>query len=307
MHTKPDVTWDYFDVLRLSGEEATFSIVRFQGEKPLEKLRYDHRDYDGISAICEIARKLPAETFQAPNLQIQPKPSLFKQFLLLIVWCARVSPGIGKSWLKNKGLYLPSSAFISITKNEAANLKYSTADFLEALDRTAQPYLRKSLLPRLWMIPVGLYPQINRELPPLNRVSFVDVKLWNHSTTDKINSGIKRDLRSGLYWGSLLTLYTPRLLGKINFVFLLKVLHHFFRRTGTLTNLGQWTMKTQEANEWWAVDTTVVRISPVAASMIEINGCIGLGIQFHPSLRWTQSDAQKFMAEWKNNLLSQSH
>jgi hypothetical protein len=306
---KRDIVWRYFDVLKQSGEETNFTIHRYRSERPLEKLTFDHRQYDGVSAICEIARKLPSEGFVPPQFKVAPKPSLFKRCMMLLTWSRQLFPGVGRSWITGTGVRMSAQAFINISEKEWSDIQArkgnGTVAILSTLDVVAQKYLTDSPLPRLWMVPVGLYEKIDRSLHPQNKVAFVDVSLWSEGNQkEAIQSQLKRDLPKGLYWGSILTLHIVDLLGEQVFLFSLKFMHHFFRRTGTLTNVGSWSIPGIPTEEWWAVQVTTVKMSPVGVGMLEINGQLGLGFQFHPSLRWTPLDAQKFAIEWKKELLS---
>lgn len=306
MDTKKDIVWEYFDLLREHGEEASFTIKRFQGESPIDSVRFDHRNYDGISAMCELARTLPADGFTPPTLTVKLEPSLLKKFWLLLKWSLYLWPGIGKAWQTSNAKTRPVSAFVRLSPSEWTNLKTNggTARVIAALDLTAQKYLQPSWLPRLWMIPVGLYPQITRDLPPRNRVSFVDLRLFETGTALKtITTQLRESLTEGRYWGSFLSMYALKLLGKKLFIRQLQFMHHFFRRTGTLTNVGDWKIPTLPPEEWWAVQVTVVKISPVGASMLEVNGNLGLSVQFHQCLGWSEAQAQAFVKEWKAHLL----
>lgn len=295
-----DVTWRYFNALKEKGEDVTFSILCFQGQRPFKKLCFDHRQYDGISALCEMAREQPPSGFKAPTLKSSPRPSILKRLSLLTLWWLRLWPGIGKAWRNRGPVAQPVSAFASLDQSAG------TAAVLAALDKTSQRYLKASWWPRLWMVPVALYDQIHREIPPQNNVAFVDVRLYGETQVENITQQIRRDLLQGLYWGTGLSLNSALLLGATFFKFSLNFLHHFFRRTGTLTNLGTWTIPGLPADEWWAIQLTVAKLSPVGASMVEINGKLALGIQFHPSLGWSEEMAKEFMSEWKKNLLGQS-
>ncbi len=294
-----DVTWRYFNALKEKGEDTSFSVVCFHGQKPFKKLCFDHRRYDGISALCEMARAQPAEGLKVPTLKSSPRPSSLKRLYSLSLWWLRLWPGIGRAWRHRGEAALAVSAFISLEQSAG------TAAVLAALDKTSQRYLKPSLWPRLWMVPVALYDRIHREIPPQNNVAFVDVRLYGETQMGSISKQIRRDLHQGLYWGTGLSLNSALILGTAFFKFSLNFLHHFFRRTGTLTNLGSWTMPGLPADEWWAIQLTVAKLSPVGASMVEINGKLGLGIQFHPTLGWNETMAQTFVNEWKENLLGQ--
>lgn len=304
-----DITWRYFNGLKNSGEDATFSIHRFRNERPLEKLTYDHRRYDGVSAICEILRTSKIETFIAPQFKVSPCPSFIKQLSLLLVWSIQLWPGLGKKWRTGNGVRMPAQSFVKLTKEEwmkvQSNKGGSTGTILAAVDKVAQKYYQPSFLPRLWMIPVGLYEKVDLTLAPQNKVAFVDVKLTGEGNqAENINSQIKRDLSKGLYWGGLLTLNIVRILGDKLFAWSLKTMHYYFRRTGTITNIGKWDIPSLSNEEWWAVQVTTVRVSPVGVGLLEINGQLSLSFHFHPSLRWTPQDAQKIAMEVKSELLS---
>jgi hypothetical protein len=305
---KRDIVWRYFDTLKQSGEDTTFSIHRYRSERPLEKLTFDHRVYDGVSAVCELARKLPAEGFAPPQFKVVDKPNLFRRCLMLFRWSRQLFPGLGREWKEGSGVRIAAQAYIHIDKNEWSDIQVRkgspTNIILSSLDLVAQKYLKSSTLPRLWMIPVGLYDQIDRSLHPQNRVAFVDVSLWNKGNQiTSIQGQLKRDLSKGLYWGSILSLNIVDLVGVKIFVFFLKFLHHLFRRTGTVSNFGAWKVTGIPSDEWWVIQMTTVRISPVGIGMIEVNGQLGVGIQFHSSLRWTPLEAQKFAQEWKKEIL----
>ncbi len=299
-----DVTWQYFNALKEKGEDVTFSIIGFHGQRPFKKLCFDHRHYDGITAVCEMARGLPQEGFTAPELKSSPRPHLLTRISYLALWWLRLWPGIGKTWKKRGEVEQTVSAFIHIDRSQWKG--GGTAVVLAALDRTSQRYLTPSFLPRLWMVPVALYERISRELPPQNNVAFVDVRLFGQGNSRRVTQQMHRDLRQGLYWGTGLSLNCALLFGPSVFKFSLNFLHHFFRRTGTLTNLGAWTMPGLPDDEWWAIQLNVATLSPVGAGMMEINGHLGLGIQFHPTLRWNETMARNFMDEWKAEILSES-
>jgi hypothetical protein len=298
-----DVTWKYFNALKEKGEDVTFSIVCFHGERPFKKLCFDHRRYDGVSALCEMARGLPQEGFIAPELKSSPRPHVLRRISYFALWWLRLWPGVGKAWRKRGEGEKAVSAFIHIDRSQWKG--GGTAVVLAALDKTSQRYLAPSLWPRLWMVPVALYSQVKRDLPPQNNVAFVDVRLFSQGDVHTITKQMHRDLRQQLYWGTGLTLNAALLFGTSLFKFSLNFLHHFFRRTGTLTNLGAWTMPGLPDDEWWAIQLTVATLSPVGAGMMEINGQLGLGVQFHPTLQWNEAMAKSFVEEWKNELLSE--
>lgn len=306
MHSK---TGQYFNALKAHGEDVSFTLVRLRGEKPLERLRYDHRLYDGVTAICELARRLPAEGFSAPQLPLTPKPGPLGLFLRLAVWWLRLFPGVGQSWRTGTGEKKAVSACLQLSSSQWRALQErglgGLSHLLAALDHTARAHLIVGPWPRLWMVPVGLHPRITRETPAHNSVAFVDVRLWSEGTQAAISRQLKRDLKQGIYWGSRLTLHVALLFGEKVFRLVLPSLPRVFRRTGTLTHLGAWRFSGVAEDEWWVIEATTAELSPVAASVLEVNGKLGLAVQFHASLRWSEPEARVFVRRWKERLLSQ--
>jgi hypothetical protein len=302
-----DIFWRYFNALREHGEDVSIQIARFRGERPLEKLTFDHRTYDGISAVCSMVRSLPAEGLVVPRLQVSPAPSTVGKLKRLFLWWWRLLPALGKSWKKKSGLLYAPAAFVHLTPQQWTDVQArkgrGTSVVLTALDRVAQKHLTPSLLPRLWMIPVALYDKLQRETPPQNNVSFVDVRLTGASSPETVSYLLKRELTQGIYWGATWVLPSALLLGEKFYGLVLYVLPYFFRRTGTLTNLGAWSIPGLAADEWWALQAPVAALSPMATGMLETNGYLGLSVKFHAGLRWTASDAQAFAEELKLELL----
>jgi hypothetical protein len=310
MTEKRDVFWNYFEALRLSGEDISFALVRLRGTQILERISFDHRRYDGVSALCEYISQKKYTKATPPNLRSKAEPTMTKKIIHLFNWYRHLWPGLGRGWQKRSSKAQQVGSQIMLTPEEwkgVQSQKPATVAVLEALDRVAQNYYLPSALPRLWMIPVGLYPMIDLSMSPSNRVSFVDMKLTGNKTEDQISTQLRDLLTQGQYWGSVLSLSIVHFFGVSLFSRLLALMPHFFRKTGTLTNVGQWEVPELEADESWSIAVTTVAISPVGASMLEINGKLALGIQFHKSLGWSPEQAESFAKEWKEQLLNQKH
>lgn len=154
------------------------------------------------------------------------------------------------------------------------------------------------------MTPVGLYNQVNRDTTPANRVSFIDLKVGNENSLKDIQEEIKTQLRNMNYWGTILTMYFSVFFGKWFFTKLAKYIHLIFRRTGTFSNLGEWSIPGLPSNEWWVFgEGCVARMSPVEGTALVINGRLGLSVHFHPSIGLDQSAAEAFVEEWRENFL----
>lgn len=292
-----DYIHDYFAAFRRAGIDTTFEIHRHNGESVVEKINFDHVTHDGLSAMLEIVRRFPAEGQKLPKVAVPKKPSLFKRLYELSRWYVRFFPFKPSLW-KSRGETKMASASLEFPTPPHATLLNTR--LLLSLDQTAKKYLVKPDVKRMWMLPVGLYPMVLRELPPLNRVSFVELSLEDKTTLSELEIQIKRELKSLSYWGTMLTMLPAKFMGQWFFALLSKYLHLSFRRTGTFSNMGEWTIPQLPENEWWSFGKGVVaRMSPVEATAITVNGKLGVSIHFHASLGFTESDAKIFIEEWR--------
>jgi hypothetical protein len=303
---KKDLFFRYFNALKISGEDATFSLVRLQGKQIVEKIVFDHRKYDGVSAICEISKRAEIGKVIPPTLNLALPPSISKKLFYLLQWYLHIFPALGRGWKVRNADEKSVSSYESLDVESWKKIqtkKMGTAAVLESLDKTSLSYLKESQSSRIWMIPVGLYSSIDLNMSPRNQVSFIDIVLkGKQDQFPLIKNQLIRFLKGGQYWGNVLSLYPVKILGEIFFSKILKKIHHVFRKTGTLTNVGQWTIEGLDPVERWGIEATVAKVSPVGASMLEINGYLTLGVQFHPSLKFSQMDADEFIRMWKKNL-----
>jgi hypothetical protein len=175
---------------------------------------------------------------------------------------------------------------------------------LISLDKTSHAYLTNAELPRVWMTPVGLYDGVQRNLPPSNRVSFIDIKVKKNSSPLEIQESAKRQLMELNYWGTILTMRYSTWFGKAPLTLFAKYMHYVFRRTGTFSNMGEWQISGLDPKEWWVFGRgCVAKISPVEGTAMVVNGRMGLSIHFDLSLGFSQEDAQIFVKRWKENYL----
>lgn len=294
-----DYIHDYFAAFRRAGIDTTFEIHRHEGERVVEKINFDHVTHDGLSAMLEIIRRYPAEGQKLPKVSVPNKPSIFKRLYELTRWYIRFFPFKPSLW-KSKGEARMVSA--SLLFPTPAHSTLLNTRLLLSLDHTARNYLLKPNVKRMWMLPVGLYPVVLRELHPLNRVSFVELSVNDHTTLPELELQIKRELKSLSYWGTMLTMFPAKFMGQWFFALLSRYLHLSFRRTGTFSNMGEWTVPQLSQNEWWSFGKGVVaRMSPVEATAITMNGKLGISIHFHATLGYSQEDARAFILEWKKS------
>lgn len=293
----------YFECFREAGINTVFSIYRMQGPAKIAEQNFDHVDYDGISAVTELARQFPSEGFTAPKLTVKPKPSVFKCVWELAKWYARFYPFMPAKWkeypVRRSGI---TSAIIEIENWHKSDTEISiNTKLLYALDLASKEFLSSSEKTRVWMTPVGIYNGISRDIEPSNRVSFIDIKIKKDTTQKELQLSAKAQLFELNYWGTILTMKLSTLFGKAPFVFASKYLHLIFRRTGTFSNMGEWKIPSLPKNEWWTFGKgCVARMSPVEATAIVINDRMGLSLHIDESISMPQEEADKFIRKWKN-------
>lgn len=283
-----------------------FEIHRMNGTNVVEKFSFDHVYYDGISAVLEVARKFPEAGFSSPKLTVKPKPSLLYRMKELAKWYLAFYPFMPPKWKTHSGT--PSdvvSAAIEIENWQSTDPKISVnTKQLVALDQTSKDYLTNGDKPRVWMTPVGFYHGVTRDLPASNRVSFIDIKIKKDSSQHEVQESAKRQLMELHYWGTMMTMKLPQFIGKFLFKLAAKNMHLFFRRTGTFSNMGEWTIPGIDQKEWWVFGRgCVARMSPVEGTAMVVNGRMGISVHFDPSLRMTPEEAQIFVKRWKENYL----
>lgn len=295
----------YFECFRDSGMKTVFQIFRMRENDKLDAHSFDHVHYDGISAITELARKFPADGFSAPSLTLKPKPGALKRIYELMKWYVRFYPFMPSKWkiISDKETEI-ATAITQIKNWNSSDTRISiNTKLLMALDQTSRKYLMNSKS-RVWMSPVGLYNKVSRDITPSNRVSFIDLKVKNDSTLEDVQEEAKSQLKNLNYWGTILTMYFSVFFGKWFFTKFAKYVHLTFRRTGTFSNMGEWTIPGIPPEEWWVFgEGCVAKMSPVEGTAIVINGRMGLSVHFHPSLGFDENKANTFINEWKDNFL----
>lgn len=179
------------------------------------------------------------------------------------------------------------------------------AKLLLSLDETSRSWLVNTKSFRMWMVPVALYEKIDLSVTGGNQVSFIDVKIRNGSDLSAVKKELRNQLKTGNYWGTILTLKPAKYLGVTLFSLFLRFAHLTFRRTGTLTNMGEWKLPSLPADEWWIFgDGMVAVMNPVVATAMIVNGHLGLSVIMHESLGKTEADARSFLDQWIENLES---
>ncbi len=296
----------YFECFREAGINTVFRIDRMRGKEKISHMSFDHVDYDGISAVIEMARQFPEEGFVAPKLTVKPRPSILKCAWEHLKWYVKFYPFMPPKWKTQSVKQDVTSAVIEIEnwQKPSSPISYNTK-LLIALDEASKKYLTNSEKPRVWMTPVGMYDGVTRNIEPANRVSFIDIKMKNGMSEQDVQLQAKTQLRELNYWGTIASMWYSTLFGKAPFVFIAKYIHLIFRRTGTFSNMGEWKIPAIPENEWWTFGKgCVARMSPVEGTAIIINGRLGLSLHFHETLGFSQEEADKFILQWKEIYLS---
>lgn len=296
-----DFTHKYFRAFSRIGVSTELVLYQMQGDEILSKKSFDHADYDGLTAVLSFADFLGHTELTSPRITYSPPLSGWKSFRELLRWYVDFFPFKSSLWKSQKP-----------TKRVSAWARWEIPDdltsselnsrLLLALDQTAKDHLRNPRSARMWMIPVGLYPSLEASTSSGNSVSFIDVSIDDATTPKSLNDQIRFYLKNGTHWGTLLTIRPAGLFGVWLFSQFLKTAHLSFRRTGTLTNVGSWTIPGLSEDEWWVFgDGMVARMNPAIGTAMVVNGKLGVSIIFDASLGKSKDDAESFLNSWKIN------
>ena len=296
----------YFAAFKKIGVSTELQLFRMRKDQVIQKVSYDHADYDGIAAIVDLAKK-SGSSFTPPKTFYTPEPSLLVRLRELAYWYVKFWPFKPSHWIsKGKGQRVSAWSEFPSDKNLSSN--DLNVHLLLSLDKTAIGYLKKPEHYRMWMVPVSLYEKIDQTIDGGNKVSFIDIKIDKSTTTQTAKEQIRQSLKRKNYWGTLLTLKPAAFVGVHLFALFLKTAHLSFRRTGTLTNMGEWTISSLPEDEWWVFgDGMVALMNPVVGTAMVVNSRLGVSIIFHESLGMTHENADLFLAEWKSNFSAMIH
>lgn len=301
MKQKSTFTQKYFQAFSRIGVSTELKLFRMKGEKILSTESFDHADYDGISAVMGFAKSLSHDEVIPPKLSYSPPVSILKSIRELARWYSAFFPFKTALWKKSMGSKRVSAWARWEVENDLSSSDLIAA-LLLSLDQTSRNYLEDQTKPRMWMIPVGLYQDINKASGSGNSVSFIDVSIDNSTSTTSLKDQIRFYLKNGTHWGTLLTIKPVALLGVWLFSQLLKIAHLSFRRTGTLTNVGSWSVPGLAEDEWWVFgDGMAAKMNPAIATGLMVNGKLGVSIIFDSSLGKSKDEAEAFIQDWKSH------
>ncbi len=294
-----EVTHKYFTAFKKIGVNTELQLFRLRENEIIEKASYDHADFDGISAIVDLAKKVSGEEFTSPTVRFTSEPKAFEKFKQLLKWYLKFWPFKPSLW-KSHGKKKRVSAWKKFRLPKDITSNELNTRLLLSLDRASLNYLRNPKQKRMWMIPVSLYEKIDHTINGGNRISFIDVRIDESTTGMSLQNQIRQSLKEKNYWGTILTIKPVALVGVTLFALFLKTAHLSFRRTGTLTNMGEWKIPNLPQDEWWVFgDGMVALMNPVVGTVMLLNGHLGISAIFHESLGMTEDMAQKFLNEWE--------
>jgi hypothetical protein len=285
----------YFECLNDAGEQVTFDLIK-QKKETNETITYNHLIYDGLSALCEQVATFKGENI-IPKLHYQAPPSFLKRMVLLTQWWTAVSYRsffVPRGDSQEESLYGSRVVTIKDEKNLNSRILMALHQALETNETS------------LWMLPVSLHKKVELGMKPLNNVSFIDVKLKSNDTANDVKEKIARELKSGSYWGTIYSMFVPKILGKKMFIKTFPYFSHFLKRTGTFSNLGKWTIPGIPEEESWGIKLTVVSLNPLAASALQVNGKLTIGLQTHSCLGLTKQKLDRILDLWQKALQNQS-
>ncbi len=284
----------YFQCMANAGENMSFDLVK-KNEDEIKIYHFDHRFYDGMSAMCEHLNQNYKENVKTlPEVRIIPSPSFFRRLYLLTRWWMKMAY---RSYyvVRTKKYAKPQFDFRSIKVGKEKNL---TAKISLALHRAFN-----TSKPSLWMLPVSVHEKVDLQMSPENKVSFIDLVICSEDTTASIQNKLEKELKLGTYWGTFLTMYAPQILGEKLFLKSLKYFAMALPRTGTLTNLGHWKISGIDPDEVWAIKATVVPINPIGASVLQVNEQLSIGLQIHGCLGMSPEEHQLILDRWQAHLV----
>lgn len=285
----------YFECLNEAGEQMTFDLIK-QKTNQTESISFNHLHYDGVSALCEHLPTLAGKNI-IPEFRYQAPPSFLKRMILLTRWWLSVSYRtffIPRE--KSQEGFLFGSRVIILTDEKNLNARILTA-LHQALETD-----RSSL----WMIPVSLHQIIELGMKPQNNVSFIDIKVKSTDSANDVKQKIGHELKIGSYWGSIYSMWIPKLLGKKLFIKAFPYFGLFLKRTGTYTNVGKWIVPSISEDESWGIKATVVSLNPLGASALQVNNKLTIGLQTHPCLGLTRQKLDRILDRWQSELQNQS-
>ena len=305
----------WFKILEEKGEYSHFTVIEETQNGEIRETDFFHGDMDGISGFMKIMKERGETDFLLPELPHRPKPNSFVYAVNFIKYLVRLpfySPGwkMKSEWRKNSEK--PSArAWISLSTEDTdkivANAKAlgvgRNAYLLYHLDQAVRPYLKDSIFPRYWLIPVNLKTDFHQHEG--NLTGFIDGRITDSISVKKLDHNLKRALITGEALGGYVGITLGRFIGPHLLKFLVYMNDLIQIRTGVFTNLGNWkTAPGTHMHSHWFGFPPVIKTQPFGAMTGSMNGEQSLTVVFHPSLTRDVRVAEECLNSWVKSLLN---
>lgn len=305
----------WFKILEERGEYSFFTVIEQTNKGELLETDFFHGDMDGIGGFISIMKQRGETEFIFPELPKRPLPHSFVYFCSFVKYLAKLpfySPTwkIKNNWEKNN--QKPTArAFCTLSKNET-ELAWKNAKslgvgrntyFLYQLNKAVSPYIKKSILPHYWLIPVNLRTDFSEHEG--NITGFIDAKISESTDINSLDSRIRKSLLRGDALGGHVGITIGKYIGPVLLKLLVFLNDYLQTRTGVFTNLGNWKSQdgTSLSSKWFGFPP-VIKSQPFGAMTGSMNGEQSMSVVFHPSLTLSPEIAQECLSRWKELVLN---
>lgn len=277
-----------FKIMRELGDDTDITFKHIKNDQ-VSFYRRRHEVSDGLGAFAALRLKLYGVDEDIPHL-IAKKPLLLVRLWLALrhVWRQRKraylwQPFINISNQKRKGY-----GYVAFSQDETNALNdyckqqkiNTTALFLATLDEIIAELFLQVDQEKVWMVPVNIRSVREAKSLTGNFVTTLSVFVKRDLDARDIYQQMRSMLKSGLIWGGEIVANSPKYIGE-------EKLRRMATRglsspyIGLLTNLGSWR---QPDDSKWVLIAPASRYTPIACSLIEVNGRLSFCCQVHAGI-----------------------
>lgn len=312
--TPQESIYQWFKILEEKGEYSHFTVIEETESGIVKESEVFHGEMDGVGGFLSIMKERGESEMVVPELPIRPRPAKIffaYSFVRYLMRLPFYSPAwkIQNHW--NKQSEKPrAKAFRSLSVADTQKIWENAkrlgvgrnAYLLFHLNLSLSPYIKESLLPRYWLIPVNLRADFKHHLE--NITGFVDARITNNLSVQNLDKNLKASLGRGDFFGGHVGIGLGQFLGP-HLLKLLVTMNDFIQvRTGVFTNLGNWKTKPgHEMKSHWFGLPPVISAQPFGAMTGSMNGEQSLAVVFHPRLTISQELAEECLSRWIQGLL----
>jgi hypothetical protein len=282
-----------------------------------------HWQFDGISAFRELLRE-QGHSIVFPELRLSKRPRLATR--MLAIW--RQADRIRKTepWrpLNPAWASVPSEPLVCSNPVTWNLLSLESTDALDAraralgistnslllwgIDQAARSkWLPPNSKSSMWLVPVNMRGGIKLARESANHVSWMDVQFGANPTSIEVHEDLRQALKRGDHWGALgLINLTARLGRKTMQKIIRKEILRGVVHAGVFSNLGSFGNPENADGTAWLGVPQATRKVPIAAGAICWNGRLGLTIQAHPMMEYSESQLAEILRHWINLVLPAS-